>query len=156
MEITPDELAGIVDLFGGLSEAELLTALEDLAARTGESYDPEQWTRAVDEALDDYYLVRVPCDQRAIIVPGPVSLPALPEHGDDLPHILDVDRRRPDPSVIGRSVEKRLRGDAARAINEQDRHLAERLLDICYEVDTWGSVDTTEIRTALNDSIDPP
>lgn len=155
MDFSPDDLAGITDLFDGLTESELKRALEDLAARTGREFDATQCATLIQNAIADYYLVSVPTDSGDVLVPGPVSLPSLPEHGDDLPHILDIEDRQIDQETIALAIEKRLRGDAARAINEEDERRANDILDICYETEAWGLIDTTEIRESLDLFVGP-
>lgn len=160
MELTPDELAGIVDGFGGLTRDELAAAVGDLAARTGDGLDHDTLDRAIDEALDAYYLLQIdaetdtgPADgtapDEALLVPGPAALPALPEGGEDLPHLLDVEPRAIDRAAAARQVEGRLRADAAAVIDDGDADRAERLLDACFEVEAWGPVDLADARDGL-------
>lgn len=52
-----DDLAGVVDLFGALTRAELIRALEELAFKAGTEVDTDALATAVDEAVADYYLV---------------------------------------------------------------------------------------------------
>lgn len=160
MTPTPDELAGIVDGFGGLTRDELATAAADLAARAGDAFDRDALLEAIDEALGAYYLLEVDAGAVAIagdgggpegplLVPGPAALPALPEGGEDLPHLLDVETRAIDREAAAEQVEGRLRADAAAAIDAADAERAERLLDACYEVEAWGPVDLADARAGL-------
>ena len=149
MDPTPDELAGMVDLFGGLTREELVGAIEDLAARAGTPFEAAAVADRIDEAVEGFYLVEVGADGAALLVAGPAALPALPDHGDDLPHLLDVDERDVDRTERARAAEERLRAAAARAVNEADRDRAAALLDVCYDLDAWAGADTGAIRAHL-------
>ena len=57
-EFDPDELAGVVDLFGALTPSELESALEELAFKRGESVDSDAVAvddvrERLDAALED-------------------------------------------------------------------------------------------------------
>ena len=160
MEPTPDELAGVVDGFGGLTRAELRTAVEDLAARSGEPVDAAALEAAIEDALAAYYLVSLePTEALAdpdlddvedpLLVPGPAALPTLPAGGEDLPHLLNVEPRPVDREAVARSVEAQLRTDAAAAIAQEDAERAELLLDACYEVEAWGPVALDDAKAGL-------
>ena len=148
MDPSPDEVAGVVDLFGALTAAEIERAFTDIAARRGTAVDEDRLRERIESAETEYYLVRLADDGSDRYVPGPAALPTLPEHGEDLPHIMDVEPRTVDRSTIGRAVEERLRADAASAVAEADIERMTMLLDVAYEVDVWG-VDTSEIRDRL-------
>lgn len=150
MELTRDELAGVVDLFGGLTRAELDRAIAELAFRHGEE-PPEE--PGVEDALDAYALVAVDAGER-VLVPGPTAFPALPDHAVDLPHILDAEARDIDPETAGRAARERLRADAERALDAGDDDRIERLLDVSYDVAAWTSVDVTETRDRLAAAVD--
>ncbi|MFB6352929.1 MAG: hypothetical protein ABEJ92_02470 [Halobacteriales archaeon] len=160
MPPTPDELAGTVDGFGGLTREELVGALSDLAARTGEDLDPDAVERAIDDAVARYYLLEVGSDavgggpDEPLLVAGPAALPTLPAGGGDLPHLLDVEPRTVDRRAAARQVEERLRGDAAAAVDDGDDDRAERLLDACYAVEAWGPVDLGDAKEQLADLLD--
>lgn len=62
MDVTGDELAGVVDLFGGLRRTELSEALAELAYRQGEDYEPTAFESDIDEAIQSYHLVAVADD----------------------------------------------------------------------------------------------
>jgi len=96
-----DELAGIADLFGGLTREELDDALDELAFKRGE--DVADGDADVEAALRDYYLVAVEHDDE-LLAPGPVAFPELPENAADLPHIMDVERRRIDREALADAV----------------------------------------------------
>jgi len=156
LALSTDELAGVVDLFGGLARAELDEALEELAFRAGVEPPPDD---AVDAAVREYALVAYPRgadgadgDEAADpwLVPGPAAFPTLPEGAADLPHILDIESRAVDREALGRAVEERFRGDVARAVANEDAALVERLLDVSYDLETWGPVDLGDLRERLD------
>lgn len=159
MNLDHDELAGVVDLFGGLTRAELAEALDELAFRRGEDPpDPD-----VAGALDAYVLVAYERETGAeaedeggteeLLVPGPVAFPTLPEGATDLPHILDVDGRDVDRAALGRAVEERFRADVARAVAAADEARMRELLDVSYELEAWGPVELGEMRERLDDAL---
>jgi hypothetical protein len=172
-ELIYDELAGVVDLFGALTREELERALEELAfKRGGQSADAEALASAVDDAVDRYYLVayepsssggdgsvasddvdepagRGGADDR-LLAPGPVAFPALPEHAEDLPHILDVEERAVDMETLGERARDRFRRDAARAVDDGDAERTERLLDVSYDLEAWAPVDVSAERERLS------
>lgn len=149
MDPSPDEVAGVVDLFGALTAAEIERAFTDIAARQGTSIDQNRLRDLIETAEAEYYLVRLEDGEPDRYVPGPAALPTLPEHGEDLPHMMDVEPVTIDRSTIGRAVEERLRADAASAVADEDIDRMTTLLDVAYEVDAWG-VDTSEIRDRLS------
>ena len=155
MELGPDELAGVVDGAGGLTRAELRTAVDDLVARAGASLETDL-EAAVTAAIDRYYLIELPAPPGVeadgpLLVPGPAALPRLPEGGEDLPHLIDVEPRPVDREAAALAVEDRLRADAARAVAEADASRATLLLDACYEVEAWGPVDLDDVKAGLAD-----
>ena len=83
-----DELAGVVDLFGAMTRAELERALDELAFRRGESADVSALRNAVADAVEAYYLVAYrPTDGEAGGDGG--GAPADPD-GDDAPDAADA------------------------------------------------------------------
>jgi len=70
-----DDLAGVVDLFGALTRAELIRALEELAFKAGTEVDGEALATAVDEAVADYYLVAAEPDAVAGVDPPDLAEP---------------------------------------------------------------------------------
>ncbi len=161
MEPTPDELAGVVDLFGALTRAELRRGLAELAFKRGEEYDPERFTATVEEAVQSYHLVAVdPADAGMtvsaageVLVAGPVAFPELPERATDLPHILDVPERDPDTEGAAVAAAERFRTDAVRAIDEADRERVRALLDASYELEAWGGLDLSTTRDRMDDEL---
>ncbi len=151
MDLTDDELAGIVDLFGALTRAELRTALSELAYRRG--VEPPGDDR-IDAALDAYALfARDPPDdaegdaaEGELVVAGPAAFPTVPDGGEDLPHIMDVPERDPDRAALGRAALDRLAGVAESDLDD-DRRAA--LIDLTYDVEAWAPVDAGDVRDRL-------
>lgn len=153
MRLPPDELAGITDLFGALSRVELAQAVEELAFRRGEQFEEAAHEEAVETALETYRLVSVEkttANSSEWLTPGPTAFPSVPEHGDDLPHILDVERRSVDRKTAGRAAEQRLRSEAAQAVAAGDEERIVALLDVTYDLEAWAPVDVESVRTHLD------
>jgi len=153
-DATGDELAGVVDLFGAVTRTELEDALGELAFKRGETVDDEAIEAAVDDAIAGYYLVPVDHDGTTLLAPGPAAFPALPEGAEDLPHILDISDRAPDRAELVEAAERRLRADAARAVDTGDADRIERLLDVSYDLETWGATDVSGVRSRLDDELE--
>jgi hypothetical protein len=158
MDLSADDLAGVVDLFGGLTRAELGEALAELAFKRGEDHDPTAFEESIDAAVRSYHLVAVDPDDAAVdvagdvLVAGPVAFPELPAGATDLPHILDIDDRTVDRGVAARAAEGRLRADASRAVDDGDAERIDQLLDASYELEAWGDVALTETRARLDET----
>ncbi|PSP55696.1 hypothetical protein BRC82_03680 [Halobacteriales archaeon QS_1_67_19] len=171
MADTTDELAGVVDLFGGLTREELEQALVELAFKQGKEVEREAFAAEIDRAVEDYYLVetayeggeaaresRAPTDgERAtgdgaepVLVAGPAAFPAVPENGEDLPHILDVPDRDVDREGLGETVAERLREEARTAAAAGDTERAELLVDVSYDLEAWAPVDAADVRETLD------
>lgn len=153
MEPSPDELAGVADLFGALSAEEFRRAFRDLAARTGGSVDADALEAAIEDAESSYYLVALERGDETRYAPGPAALPRLPEHGEDLPHMMDVSPREVERAAVTAALEDRLRRDAAGAVADGDIERVTRLLDVAYEADAWG-IDTADLRDRLDDVLE--
>ena len=149
---TPDDLAGIVDLFGALTRSELDEALSELAYRRSETVPAE----CVDDAVDAFALVELDGDDggEPLLTPGPAAFPTLPEGAEDLPHILDVPTRTVEQKAVGRAAETRLRREAARAVADGETARADELLDASYDIEAWAPVDLTGVRARLDDARD--
>lgn len=154
MDIAPDELAGIADLFDGLTRAELREAVENVAARQGAAFDPADLAKRIEAARQEYYLLAVEHDGETVFVPGPAALPSLPNHAEDLPHMMDVPERVIDSERLANAARERLAADAERAIAEGDGDRAAFLLDVCYDAEAWGPVEVGPIRNRLTDGVD--
>ncbi|MFB6200480.1 MAG: hypothetical protein ABEI98_00525 [Halorhabdus sp.] len=153
MDLTADEIAGVVDLFGALPPATLREALAELAFKNGEDVDPDTVGDPVAEALDSYHLLEIGTETPLVAV-GPAAFPTLPDHATDLPHILDANERSIDPDRLARAAERRFRRDAAAAIDAGDRERVQTLLDVSYELEAWGPVDLAETRDRLDDALE--
>lgn len=156
MDVTGDELAGVVDLFGGLTEAELSRALAELAYRQGNEYDPGAYGPVIDDALESYHLVAVEPDATGddgrLLLAGPLAFPALPPDARDLPHILDVEPREVDVAEVGEDVADRFRSEVREAVEADDDGRVEALLDASYELEAWADVDLTTVRAELSEA----
>ena len=142
----PDDLAGVVDLFGALTRPELDEALSELAYRRDEAVSEG----AVDEALAAFALVVFERDGEELVAPGPAAFPTLPDGAEDLPHILDIEPRDIDREAVGRAAEKRLRAEAARAVSAGDADRAAELLDVSYDLESWAPVALDAVRQRLD------
>ena len=155
LDVDPDDLAGVVDLFGALTREELDRALEELAYKQGaEPPGPA----VVELALQRYVLVAYDpedgdgdVDADRLLVPGPSAFPTLPEGAADLPHIMEVPTRMADREAVERAAEARFRGDVARAVADEDEVLVTRLLDVSYDLDAWG-LEMVDLRARLDDA----
>ncbi|WP_135828871.1 DUF7109 family protein [Halorussus halobius] len=155
MAETTDELAGVVDLFGGLTRDELERALVELAFKQGEDVDREAVAAAIDRAVDDYYLAEATAgasedDPETVLVAGPAAFPTVPDNGEDLPHILDVPDRDVDRERLGEAVAERLREEARTVAAAGDADRAETLLDVSYDLDAWAPVEADDVRETLD------
>jgi hypothetical protein len=143
-----DEVAGVVDLFGALTRAELVRALEELAFKRGDDPDDVD-VGVVDAGVDSFHLVELDGDPPRYAV-GPVAFPTLPSGAEDLPHILDVPVRDVDRGNVARDVEERLRAETARAVAAGDDERIAHLLDVTYDLEAWASVDVSTVRERLD------
>jgi len=157
MDVTGDELAGVVDLFGALSREELGQALVELAFKRGEDCDPSAFDADIADAVETYHLVAVDFseerDASPLFVPGPVAFPELPANATDLPHILDIEQRTLDREKLGEAAEAQFRADTARAVDEGDLERIEQLLDVSYELEVWAPVDLAGARERLDNEL---
>jgi hypothetical protein len=143
-----DEVAGVVDLFGALTRAELVRALEELAFKRGDDPDDVD-VGVVDAGVDSFHLVELDGDPPRYAV-GPIAFPTLPSGAEDLPHILDVPVRDVDRGNLARDVEERLRAETARAVATGDEERIAHLLDVTYDLEAWASVDVSAVRERLD------
>jgi hypothetical protein len=167
MDVTGDELAGVVDLFGGLTEDQLARALAELAFKQGDEHDPSTFEDDIEDAVADYRLVELdPAELDAddrdaanldsaaddpILVVGPAALPRLPESASDLQHILDAPQREIPSRIAGERAADRFRQEAATAIDDGDQSRVATLLDVSYDIEAWAPVDLAAERERLND-----
>lgn len=156
LELSPDAVAGIVDLFGALTHDEFNEAVEELAYRRGTSVPDD----ALGPALDAYTVVafdpadaNVEADATELLAVGPAAFPTLPEGASDLPHILDVPPRAVDRAALAPAVETQFRADVARAVAAADAAEIRRLLDVSYDLEAWGPVELAGMRDRLDDAL---
>lgn len=172
MTATRDELAGVVDLFGATTRAELLSALEELAFKRGLDADEDALDAAIESALADYYLVAYEPpgaggvgngedgadgedggeengDVTELLAVGPTAFPSLPPNAEDLPHILDVPDREVDRGALGEAVRERLAEEAAAAAEAGDERRANELVDVSYDLEAWAPVEADGVRERL-------
>ena len=157
MNATADELAGVVDLFGGLTRDELERALEEVAFRADGGSVDEDLEETIEGALESFALVRYElptAEDRALLVVGPTAFPTVPEHATDLPHILDLEPRRLDREVLGEQAHERFvrAVDDALAAGDDDRLAT--LLDVSYDLEAWAPIDCTTERERLDGGLE--
>lgn len=143
LAVSADELAGVVDLFCFLTREELERALTELAFKRGE--DPPDGA-VIDDAVASYHLVEC-VDGLAV---GPTAFPTIPEGATDLPHILSIEPRQIDRSRLAKTVEQRFRGETARAVAAGNHERITHLLDLSYDLETWGVLDLSGVRDRLD------
>lgn len=154
MDATADELAGVVDLFGGLTHAELERALAEVAFRAdGQSVDREALGDAIDRAIDEFALVRYEhgdCEDTVpLLVSGPTAFPTVPDHAEDVPHILDIEPRSLDRERLGGQTYETFVDAVDRALEAGDEDRLHYLLDVSYDLETWAPIDATADRQRL-------
>ena len=158
MDVTSDELAGVVDLFGALSRAELGQALVELAFKRGEDCDRSAFDENIDDALTTYHLVAVESAGEdtgfsELLFPGPVAFPELADGATDLPHIMDIDDRSINRERLGAAAKAQFQRDTTAAIEAGETARIEQLLDVSYELEVWAPVDLTEARDCLDEKL---
>ncbi|WP_435335309.1 DUF7109 family protein [Haloarchaeobius sp. TZWWS8] len=154
MRVTADELAGVVELFGGLTRDELETALSEVAYRAEEDLDVETVEEAVADALRSYHLVEYDDGDRTLLVDGPRAFPEQPPHGEDLPHIMDVEPRHVDRDQLGNAVRDRIETETTLALAGGDHDRMRDLLDVSYDVEAWAPVECRGVRARLDAKLD--
>nr|WP_221625638.1 hypothetical protein [Halobellus ruber] len=146
-------MAGVIDLFGALTPAELESALGELAFKRGEDVDSEAVAAAIDDAVASYAVVRYD-DDPTLLALGPAAFPTLPPNAEDLPHILEVPDREVDCEAAATAVAERLRSEAATAVDAGDTAAMRRLLDVTYDVEVWSdAVAVDDVRERLDDEL---
>ncbi|ARS90231.1 DUF7109 family protein [Natrarchaeobaculum aegyptiacum] len=168
MNVTGDELAGVVDLFGGLTRTELERALSEAAFRaSGDSLEPDDVEAPLEAAREEFAVVALePADAsneatwaddgepEPLFVAGPAAFPTLPEGAEDLPHIMDVDTRRPDREALGATVRDRFLADVSSAVEAGDADRCRHLLDLSYDLEAWAPIDLTDERDRLEAALE--
>jgi hypothetical protein len=169
MNATADELAGVVDLFGGLTRSELEQALAEAAFRAdGTSVDAADIEPTIDRALESFALVAyeppsgdegaapaaTTTDEEPLLVAGPTAFPTVPEHAEDVPHILDVEPRRLDRTTLGETVRDEFAADVDAAVADGGVDRIETLLDVSYDVEAWAPIELGDERTRLEAALE--
>lgn len=175
MNGTADELAGVVDLFGGLTRTELARALAETAYRAdGQRVDEDAVDEALEMALGSFALVRYDpsadvsetgADERSgssleldvespLFVAGPTAFPRTPEYAEDLPHILDIERRYLDRNQLARAARNRFEVELGTATREESTERLEELLEVSYDLETWGPIDLSAERELIGSVLD--
>jgi hypothetical protein len=155
--LSADELAGVLELFGALAESEFKRAVREVAFRAGRDVDDEGIATRVNAAARSFHVVRVEADavqavvpgldgEEAVYVAGPVAWPEEPEHGEDLPHILDLRPRDVDRGALAGRVRQQLRAGVEQAAARGDADRLHEILDVTYDVETWADVDLADTR----------
>jgi hypothetical protein len=152
--IEPDELAGIVELFGALTRNELRRAASELCYRRGVDVDDEPLDASIDRALSEFVLLAAPgvTDEPLEAVPivaGPAAFPAHPEHAEDLPHILDVEPRAVDRATARDVAVNQFQGAIEIALESKSGANLDGLLELCFDLETWGAVSLDVERDRL-------
>lgn len=156
MEPTPDELAGVIDIVGPLTRAELGRACSELAFKRGERVEAGSFEGDIEAALTEYYLVAVAdhtvgADDPLLVV-GPAAFPAVTDGVEDLPHILDVPERELEEDTVATAAETRFRADAAAAVEAGHADRIATLLDVSYDLEAWGPVTLDSARARLDEA----
>ncbi|MBX0321855.1 hypothetical protein EGH21_02300 [Halomicroarcula sp. F13] len=156
MDLTADDIAGVVDVFGALTRAELGRACSELAFKRGEDVATDAFAEDVEDALTSYHLLSVADHDEdtdeALLVVGPAAFPSLPDGAGDLPHIMDVPARTLDEETVARAAEERFREDAVLAVQAGDEDRIASLLDVSYDLEAWGPVELGTARDRLDDA----
>lgn len=154
---SPDELAGVLELFGALTESEFRQAVNEAAFRAGREVDDDALAVRVNDAAESFHVVRVESDavprvvpslagDDAAYVPGPRAWPTEPEGAEDLPHILDVDPRDVNRDALAARVRQQLRAGVEQAAAAGDADRLHDIVDVTYDVEAWADVDLDDTR----------
>jgi len=156
MELTPDELAGVVGVVGPVTRDEFANACGELAFKRGADIDDEAFEAAIDAALSGYHLVAVADHDAAadapLVVVGPAAFPEIPAGAEDLPHILDLPVRDLAEETVTAVAEQRFREDAVEAVRAGDDDRIAELLDVSYDLEAWGPVALASARERLEEA----
>lgn len=155
MEPTANELAGVVDLFGALTRAELRRAVTELDARSGQDpIDATDLETVIAEARERFVLVECDLDGQTVVTVGPTAFPAQPPHAEDLPHIMDIEYRDIEVDALAPGVRDRFVAAVDRACEAPDESRARTLLDVSYDVEAWATLDLSAQRSRLEPVIE--
>jgi hypothetical protein len=146
MELSGDDLAGIVDQFGALTRSELGRAIREAAFRAGADLDAETIETWVEDAETEFSLLTVDLGGDPVLVAGPRAFPTVPEAATDLPHVLDVEPRQVPAEALETGLRNRL-AERTAAIEDPDR--AHELIDVTYDAEAWADIDLEDVRERL-------
>lgn len=142
--LSPDELAGVVGLFGALTREELADALAELHfKRHGSNERTAEDASEVEAALEAYVLV----EHDGKLVVGPTAFPSLPDGAEDLPHIMDLPSRTVDRDAIAESIIEEM----FEVLDRSDQDAVNRARELAYDLETWANVNDTQLRELLDD-----
>lgn len=149
MSVTPDELAGIVGLFGALTREEIAEACSEVwFKRTGSDLSEDVVEETIEAALERYQLVTAETEQGRVLIPGPAAFPTVPPTAEDLPHILSVRER----SVPRDSIAERILAEALEELETgPDAGRREELRQLAYDLETWAAVDAAPLRDRIDE-----
>ena len=160
MDPSGDDLAGVVDLFGALTRDELGNALTELAFKQGKDVKPDSFSDEIDAAIEKYQLIRLDAEavgvttEESVLVVGPSAFPTVPDAGEDLRHILDIEQREVDREEAGKAAAQRLRTEIETALDADsgNKDAVESLIDVSYDIEAWAAVDLADVRERLDDN----
>ena len=146
MELSGDELAGIVDQFGALSPPELRRAIGEAAFRAGEDLADGTVEGWIEDAVTEFSLLSVEIEGETLLVPGPRAFPTVPDPATDLPHVLEVETRTVPAAALETGLRTRLAEKAARI---DDPDTAHELIDVTYDAEAWAGIELADVRNRL-------
>ena len=148
MELSLDEIAGIVDIFGGLTNGELNTAMEEIAFRRDDSPVSQSWLdQKIEQATEEGILVRQESHDPPLLCVGPVAFPVEPDGAEDLPYILDIPERTVDRESLANELLQNMEADISDTMSSNQRTA---YIELSYDIETWSGVDTSQLRDALD------
>lgn len=151
MDVSADELAGVLERFGGLTRGELSRAFAEAAARSGEP-EPEIDPHLA-AARRSFGVVALDRGDDTLYVAGPTAFPTLPEGGEDLRHILSVEPRDVDWTAAADALRERYDRALEGAIRAEDSDRLRELLDASYDVEAWAPIDLADERDRIEETL---
>ncbi|MFB6110303.1 MAG: hypothetical protein ABEJ60_05445 [Halodesulfurarchaeum sp.] len=148
MELSGDEIAGILDQFGALPPAALRQAIHETAFRAGVDPEAETVEGWIESAREDLSILTVEIEGEALYAPGPRAFPRVPEAASDLPHVLEAPRRQVPAEALESGLRERLE---AAVDGGADPDRARELLDLTYDAEAWAGIDLADLRDRLRD-----
>lgn len=152
VKLTNDDIAGIAEMFGVISRKQLEQALIELSYRQGEELSETAAENAVQEALSSFALVAI-SHQPQELTAGPAAYPTLPVGANDLPHMLEQDRQKPDPAVVREAANQRYREAVDEAIEASDTETLQDLLQLSYDIEAWAEITVDDVRSRIQDEL---